>query len=91
MDIGLHQARDGINFHSNQVKEELAKRDADLAVEIAKSQAQSEEIIKKDEDLISRSNTITQLRNVGRKYKGLSNESEAKLKKVRTAVVNDGY
>ena len=67
---------------NSQVKEELGKRDADLAAEIAKAQSFTEDMVKKDEDLLNKTNTINQLRNLGRRYKNLSTDSEAKLKKV---------
>ena len=64
------------------MKEELRKRDADLASEIAKVQSFTEEISKKDEALRNKTNTINQLRNLGLRYKSLSADSDAKLKKV---------
>ena len=75
-------------FSIVQVKEELAKRDAELEAEIAKAQTQTEEMAKKDEDITSKMSTINQLRNLGRRYKTLSTESEAKLKKVSQGWLN---
>ena len=68
------------------MKEELGKRDADLAAEITKAQAFTDDMVKKDEDLLSKTNTINQLRNLGRRYKNLSVDSDAKLKKVYDAI-----
>ena len=70
------------------MKEELAKRDAELEAEIAKAQTQTEEMAKKDEDITSKMSTINQLRNLGRRYKTLSTESEGKLKKVSQGWLN---
>ena len=71
-----------LSKYTIQVKEELSKRDADLATEIAKAQSFSEEMVKKDEELLQKTQLINQLRNLGRKFKNLSTESDTKLKKV---------
>ena len=65
------------------MREELTKRDADLAAELEKAQSVQEELVKKDEDLASKASTINQLRNLGRRYKTQSAENETKFKKVR--------
>ena len=64
------------------MKEELRKRDADLASETAKVQSYTEEISKKDEALRTKTSTVNQLKSLGKRYKDLSADSDAKLKKV---------
>lgn len=64
------------------MKEELAKRDSDLASEIAKAQASTEAVVAKDQELVAKAQAINQLRTLGRKYKGQSADSETKFKKV---------
>ena len=67
----------------SKVKEELEKREADLAAEVAKTRTLYDELAKKEEELLAKTTVNGQLRSLAKRYKDKDADNVAKLRKVK--------